>query len=53
MGLFAAPMALVALPILIYFGMHPEHFVSGRIRDLFIFGGGGGEHKHAGGQSVG
>lgn len=38
-GLLAALMALVALPILIYFGMHPEHFVSGRIRDLFIFGG--------------
>lgn len=36
-ALFTALMALVAAPILFYFGLHPEHFWSGRISDLFIF----------------
>ena len=43
LALFAAVAALVAAPILVYFGLHPNHFWSGRISDLFIFGVGAAE----------
>ena len=39
-ALFVGLATLVAVPIMVYFGLHPEHFWSGRIRDLFIFGAG-------------
>ena len=39
-ALFGGLATLVAAPIMVYFALHPEHFWSGRIQDLFIFGAG-------------